>query len=72
MPYQGRIQDFRKGGGGDYHERRRRELSRGSGGYAPPEMFENLSLKMAISSSLRQISYSFNTNFLLVNFVFIK
>ena len=48
-------------------------LSRGIQGHAPPVIFEICVSKMAISSSiLRQISFSFNTNFLLVNFAFVK
>ena len=47
-------------------------LSRGMQGHAPPVIFEICVSKMAISSILRQISFSFNTNFLLVNFAFVK
>ena len=39
----------------------------------PPQEFLKICLsKMAISSILRQISYSSNTNFLLINFAFVK
>ena len=51
---------FSKGGGGEDHQRvPKANLSRG----CPPEIFKNLVSKMAISSILRQILYSFNTNF---------
>ena len=68
---QGQIQDFQRGRG--HYECQRREFSRGVWGHAPPQKFlKNCVSKMAISSILRQILYSSKTNFLLVNFAFVK
>ena len=50
MPYQGRIQDFRKGGGGGLPRAPKARAIYGVRGNALPEMFENLSLKIALHS----------------------
>ena len=44
----------------------------GPGGILPQKLLKLLVSKMTIFSILRQISYSFNTNVLLVNFAFVK
>ena len=43
-----------------------------SGGMLPQKFLKICVSKIAISSILREISYSSNTNFLLVNFAFVK
>ena len=49
-----------------------REFSRRPEGMLPQKYSKIRVSKMTISSNLRQISYSSNTNFWLVNFVFVK
>ena len=58
---QGRIQDFQKGGAPTSAEGV--SFLGWSGGMPPKKILKIWVSKMAISSILRQISYSFNTNF---------
>ena len=66
---QGQIQDFRKGAPTSAEGA---SFLGGSGGMLLQIFLKIWVSKMAISSILRQISYSFNSNFLLVTFTFVK
>ena len=73
---QGQIQYFQGGGGGvkgGGTTSAKGASSLGvSGGMLPQKFLKICVSKIAISSILREISYSSNTNFLLVNFAFVK
>ena len=69
---QGRIQDFKKGGGGGTMSTKGASFVGMSGAISSRNCLINWVSKMAIPSILRLISYSSNTNFLLVNFAIVK
>ena len=72
LQIRGGFGPFKGGGGGEgNHECQRRELCRAVWGYIFQKLLKIRVSKMAIPSILRPISYSFNTNYLLVNFAIV-